>query len=146
MNRKSFYYHFKDKYDLVNWIFDVEFFQAVHVRDYNLPNWSWRFLEDSCQYFYENQSFYRKALQIEGQNSFVEHFRETLKPLLKMVVKNILADPQYEEFCHQFLFGCIYCGAGALAVGKRCTEPELFIKMLQSSIGALIKYVETDNG
>ena len=23
MNRKSFYYHFKDKYDLVNWIFDV---------------------------------------------------------------------------------------------------------------------------
>ena len=63
MNRKSFYYHFKDKYDLVNWIFDVEFFQAVHVRDYNLPNWSWRFLEDSCQYFYENQSFYRKALQ-----------------------------------------------------------------------------------
>ena len=21
MNRKSFYYHFKDKYDLVNWIF-----------------------------------------------------------------------------------------------------------------------------
>lgn len=25
MNRKSFYYHFKDKYDLVNWIFDTEF-------------------------------------------------------------------------------------------------------------------------
>ena len=23
MNRKSFYYHFKDKYDLVNWIFDT---------------------------------------------------------------------------------------------------------------------------
>lgn len=21
MNRKSFYYHFRDKYDLVNWIF-----------------------------------------------------------------------------------------------------------------------------
>ena len=25
MNRKSFYYHFKDKFDLVNWIFDVEY-------------------------------------------------------------------------------------------------------------------------
>ena len=24
MNRKSFYYHFKDKFDLVNWIYDVE--------------------------------------------------------------------------------------------------------------------------
>ena len=25
MNRKSFYYHFRDKFDLVNWIFDVEY-------------------------------------------------------------------------------------------------------------------------
>ena len=25
LNRKSFYYHFKDKYDLVNWIFYVDF-------------------------------------------------------------------------------------------------------------------------
>lgn len=25
MNRKSFYYHFEDKYDLVNWIFDMDF-------------------------------------------------------------------------------------------------------------------------
>ena len=24
LNRKSFYYHFKDKYDLVNWIFYVD--------------------------------------------------------------------------------------------------------------------------
>ena len=29
MNRKSFYYHFKDKYDLVNWIFDTEFMAVV---------------------------------------------------------------------------------------------------------------------
>ena len=29
MNRKSFYYHFRDKYDLVNWIFDNEFIAAV---------------------------------------------------------------------------------------------------------------------
>ena len=146
MNRKSFYYHFKDKYDLVNWIFDVEFFQAVHVRDYNLPNWSWRVLEASCQYFYENQSFYRKALQIEGQNSFVEHCRETLKPLLKLVVKNILADPQYEEFCINFYSDAFIAALERWLSEKECTEPELFIKMLQSSIGALIKYVETDNG
>ena len=29
MNRKSFYYHFKDKYDLVNWIFDTEFISVM---------------------------------------------------------------------------------------------------------------------
>ena len=29
MNRKSFYYHFKDKYDLLNWIFDTDFIAFV---------------------------------------------------------------------------------------------------------------------
>lgn len=32
MNRKSFYYHFKDKYDLVNWIFDVVIHTVVQWR------------------------------------------------------------------------------------------------------------------
>ena len=31
MNRKSFYYHFQDKYDLVNWIFYTEFFDEFQV-------------------------------------------------------------------------------------------------------------------
>ena len=34
MNRKSFYYHFKDKYDLVNWIFYVDFVSEITVGSY----------------------------------------------------------------------------------------------------------------
>ena len=30
MNRKKLYYHFRDKYDLVNWIFYTEFFDEFH--------------------------------------------------------------------------------------------------------------------
>lgn len=41
MNRKSFYYHFKDEYDLVNWIFDNEFIAAVQrERDKD----AWKFM------------------------------------------------------------------------------------------------------
>ena len=29
INRKSFYYHFKDKYDLIDWIFESEFIEKV---------------------------------------------------------------------------------------------------------------------
>ena len=67
MNRKSFYYHFKDKYDLVNWIFDTEFISLI--RDENLENVGtrykerWAFIEKTCRYFYENQDFYRTADQ-----------------------------------------------------------------------------------
>ena len=34
MNRKSFYYHFKDKYDLVNWIYNTEFLAVVRHKNY----------------------------------------------------------------------------------------------------------------
>ena len=55
MNRKSFYYHFKDKYDLVNWIFDTEFLSIAHkTPDPGI----WDFLNDICPFFYENRDFY----------------------------------------------------------------------------------------
>ena len=31
MSRKNFYYHFKDKYDLVNWIFCSEFIDRARA-------------------------------------------------------------------------------------------------------------------
>ena len=80
MNRKSFYYHFKDKYDLVNWIFDMEYLQLSSRQDYA---GIWDFLTELCSFFYENRSFYRRALRIEGQNSLLEHFKEVLEPSIK---------------------------------------------------------------
>ena len=34
VTRQTFYRNFKDKYDLVNWIFDSEFLQALRPEDY----------------------------------------------------------------------------------------------------------------
>ena len=55
MSRKSFYYHFRDKYELVNWIFDQDFIALVRDRSYDN---AWEFFEDLCTYFYENRTFY----------------------------------------------------------------------------------------
>ena len=63
MNRKSFYYHFCDKYDLVNWIFDTEF-SEIRNRPDHIANF-----EDICEYFYSDREFYRSALQITGTRS-----------------------------------------------------------------------------
>ena len=38
MNRKSFYYHFMDKYDLVNWIFDTEFITLAMEGSNEMPS------------------------------------------------------------------------------------------------------------
>ena len=45
MSRKSFYYHFRDKYELVNWIFDQDFIALVRDRSYDN---AWEFFEDLC--------------------------------------------------------------------------------------------------
>lgn len=67
ISRKSFYYHFKDKYDLVNWIFYSEFAIIAERKEYTL---GWNFLEDLCKYFYNNHDFYRKTFHVTGQNPF----------------------------------------------------------------------------
>ena len=67
MSRKSFYYHFKDKYDLVGYIFDTEF------EAYCKTNPNQKQFEQLCHYLYEQREFYRAVLDYEGQNSFKEY-------------------------------------------------------------------------
>lgn len=71
MNRKSFYYHFKDKYDLVNWIYDTECIAVARMDSYELRI---ELLLDFCKYFYENHKFYRNALQVRGKILFWSTF------------------------------------------------------------------------
>ena len=56
INRMTFYYHFKDKYDLVNWIFYSEFMPVIQCKEYES---AWGLLDDLCRYFYKNRRFYR---------------------------------------------------------------------------------------
>ena len=53
MNRKSFYYHFRDKYDLINWIFHTEFYEAACAKPYED---GWEFILGICKYFYSNHA------------------------------------------------------------------------------------------
>ena len=76
LSRKSFYYHFKDKYDLVEWIFHTEFITAVtsaRVTD------RWVFVRALCDYFYRERAFYAKLFHLTGQHSFRQYFSEYLK-------------------------------------------------------------------
>ena len=99
MHRKSFYYHFKDKYDLVNWIFYSEFFAAFAQLDKELDTWD--SMEAMFRYFYENKRFYKNALSIQGQNSFYEYFGEIMTPLISQRINRLF--PQNED--HDFYVG-----------------------------------------
>lgn len=128
INRKSFYYHFKDKYDLVNWIFDTEFIALTKdddlAADYNTR---WELVEKACSYFYENHDFYRKALQIKGQNSFTEHFREYIRPILMIRLSSRMGAEPVDEFDIAFLTDAVVCAMERWLLAKNCMPPQQFV-------------------
>lgn len=132
MNRKSFYYHFKDKYDLVNWIFDTEFIALMKDEGVG-SNYKehWAFIEKTCRYFYENHGFYRKALQIKGQNSFSAHFREYIRPLLADRVCRLFGRKGMDEFSIDFFTDAVICAMERWLLTKECMPPEQFVEKIR---------------
>lgn len=130
MNRKSFYYHFKDKYDLLNWIFDSEFSTVARGKypDDSFDQWINGLLNE-CQYFYENRDFYRKALKLEGQNSFSEHFREYVVPAFHNRLVSILGS-DVDEFDLNFYIDAAICAIERWILDENCMPPEVFVEKL----------------
>ena len=86
VSRKSFYYHFQDKYDLMNWIFYTEFvgtLQLPHQTD------GFQLLLNICTYFFKEQVFYRNALSVHGQNCFQDYFVEIIEPFVFAFVQEL---------------------------------------------------------
>lgn len=96
MNRKSFYYHFKDKYDLLHWIFDTEFIEAL--RSEHTTSDGWEILERICEYFYENRSFYINAFEMEGQDSFQDYLGEIIGMFIERYFPTMVEEGKNSEF------------------------------------------------
>ena len=127
MNRKSFYYHFKDKYDLVNWIFYTDFITLASSRTYES---GWDLLVLVVDLFYRDPDFYRIALKIEGQNSFRDYFYESISPIFSL-------------FLGGAEFNIQYISDAFLAVVTRwladgCPEdPEAFVQVLRRMLTSI---------
>lgn len=104
MRRQTYYDHFQDKYELVDWIFQQE---AIEKIEDNLEYESWQtILEDLFDYFEENQIFYRNILSFEGQNSFQEyytqHFKVLVHQMLDLKIQNIPLTVEDRSFLEDF--------------------------------------------
>ena len=131
MNRKSFYYHFKDKYDLVNWIYYTECVKALKEKEYATD---WELLEDLCVYFYENRSFYRKTLSVEGQNSFSEYFRDLIVSLLSSDMEEIYGRDDSLPFYVDFYTDAFLCAIKRWLLGKDCMPAQEFARLLKNCL------------
>ena len=141
MNRKSFYYHFKDKYELVEWIYDTEFIALV--RD-EVDTVDWELIERMCSYFAENQEFYAKTLAYEGQNSFTSYFHDLLIALNTKVAEEILPQAVASRQDVRDFIVAFYTDALAASVKRwimdGCPQaPGDFVKLLKLCIYGLAR-------
>ena len=84
VNRQTFYYHFKDKFDLVNWIYYTESIENI-ADCKNYAHWT-DGMYKTLVYFMNNKFFYINALNTPGQNAFDEYlFKETYDLIMGVV-------------------------------------------------------------
>ena len=131
MNRKSFYYHFIDKYDLVNWIFDTEFIAMVQN---TLHGESWEVIMDMNELLYKNRLFYRKVLQIQGQNSFSDHFYEMMFSIISSRFDELMHLADGHEFQKRFFADAIVVAYKRWIIEDLELTPEEFLLELRECL------------
>ena len=79
--RATFYNHFEDKYDCLNWIIWHDLIEdnipGEHNKEYAES------VEDALKCIEKNKEFYKAAFNIIGQNSFEDMLRHNLKKYVK---------------------------------------------------------------
>lgn len=144
LNRNSFYYHFKDKYDLVNWIFSTELMAEMGTKDMDRRP-AWELVEELCCFLYKDRQFYVNALSVEGQNSFSEFFTEMIKTLITARVE-FDEDEDDAEF-----FVCFFADAFIMAIfrwlrsGAKTPPEQLAAKIKRAATGAAARIIESQD-
>ena len=136
MNRKSFYYHFKDKYDLLNWIFYNEF--AACLQEGGNLNFS-SFMEQLSRYLYQHQTFYRRAFDVRGQNSFCDYFQEFLVTVCSCALRPYWAEDQMFDKFAAFAADVTACAVRQWLQSEPPVLPEVFCHLLQASVVCLAR-------
>jgi probable dihydroxyacetone kinase regulator len=87
LNRQTFYYHFRDKHDRVNWIYENEALSEIaNLRDHE--HWT-EGLARVFAYLFENRSFYVEALNMPGQNAFDGYLFDATRLLIRGVADEL---------------------------------------------------------
>lgn len=140
ISRNTFYYHFKDKYDVISWIFYSEITPIIGESP-SMDNWADSLLA-LCRYLQEKRVLYRKVLHIQGQNSFSECLMEfyvnlTQKLLLNAGGDRFLSPGQIRTISRFYAFGltgviCNWARNGMEA------DPEPVVRMLEDLLSGEI--------
>lgn len=125
MNRKSFYYHFCDKYDIANSVFDIEF---PCLKEFNGSDVSCSVFKDLSVYLFNNRAYYKKLFEIEGQNCFTDYLSHEIEEFLK---KNAYTA---DSFRANFWADAICCSYKEWILDKKASHYSDFYRKFRSCL------------
>lgn len=100
LNRQTFYYHFQDKYELLNWIYYNELFIKV-IEGISLENWSDR-IHNMLEIMKENKSFYISTIK-SSDEYFKEYLFNITIGLFKDAIEKLDEDKKLNEDNKRFI-------------------------------------------
>ena len=87
-----------------------------------------------CRGVIPHSSAFRRALRVKGQNSFSEHFREFLHPLLRVRIEAIIGCETVPSLCVDFFSDGIVCSIERWLLDKNCMPPEQFVATMKNIV------------
>ena len=104
VNRQTFYYHFQDKYDLINWYFDrilLESFQ--HMGE---GKTAYEGLVNKFHYIEEEKLFFKAAFRNDDQNCLRDHDFELIREFYKNQIEEKSGKTMSEHLQFQLEMYC----------------------------------------
>ncbi|MBR5489860.1 MAG: TetR/AcrR family transcriptional regulator C-terminal domain-containing protein [Oscillospiraceae bacterium] len=105
ISRRTFYYHFQDKQDLLCWYFDYDVCKELGASDIIIDKDGNRklFVNALLYYMYERREFYANALASTAQNGLRSHLFEYIYRYRRQQILNLLDGRYMDPFGMKFL-------------------------------------------
>jgi len=106
LSRRTFYYHFKDKQDLVCWIFDKVILEQANLDEFPI--------DALRNYMYHNRGFYINVIQSAIGSKFRKHIFDFIygycyKQILKILGDRAMDTKRIRFFTNYFTHAIIGC-------------------------------------
>ena len=88
----------------------------------------------SFAYFYDNRSFYRKTLSVDGQNSFSEYFRDIGDTIISSDMEKIFGRDDALAFYVNFYADAFLCAIKRWLLDKDCMPAKEFTQLLKNCL------------
>lgn len=101
LNRQTFYYHFQDKFELLNWIFYNEVIEVL-TDGLSLDTWQYN-LYDMLHVMESDKAFYQNAINQSFQSEFNEYLIEISSALFCNIIDRLDEDKQIDDESKKFI-------------------------------------------